>query len=153
MISDLEIKKKLWIAINLLFKNDSFLLEESVHERSIAHKLAEYLRQQFPDWHVDCEYNKDGISTKLLPRQCEDTYKKYVYPDIIVHHRNTEDNLVLFEMKTNGSESKLVDKCDNVKLIEFTKINGDFKYQLGIFIGFNGLHKPLIAVYKNGQMK
>jgi hypothetical protein len=48
-VGDLEIKKNLYAAINLLFKNDSFLLKESVNERSITHKLAEYLQQQFPD--------------------------------------------------------------------------------------------------------
>ena len=86
-----------------------------------------------------------------MPRHCGDVYKEYVYPDINIHHRNTDHNLAVFEIKTDGSE--LVNECDNVKLIEFTKINGDYRYQLGVFICFNGLHEPQIALYRNGQMK
>src|SRR4030042_3754738 len=52
-----EIEYKIKIALGILFKNDSFLLEKDVNERSISHKLAEYLQEQFPDYDVDCEYN------------------------------------------------------------------------------------------------
>ena len=44
-----EIEKRTRIAVGCLIKNDSFLLNGGVHERSIAHKLAEYLQEQFPD--------------------------------------------------------------------------------------------------------
>lgn len=42
--SDEEIKEGTYVALDQLFKNDSFLLEINVHERSVAHKLAEYLQ-------------------------------------------------------------------------------------------------------------
>ena len=36
------------------------------NERSLTHKLAEYLQCEFPDWHVDCEYNRHGLDVKRL---------------------------------------------------------------------------------------
>ncbi len=48
-----EIEKKVWIAVELLFKNDAFLLENDVNERSVSHKLAEYIQTQFPEWHAN----------------------------------------------------------------------------------------------------
>lgn len=148
-ISEDEIKRKIQISLGLLYKNDSFLLEESVHERSVTHKLAEYLQQQFLDWHVDCEYNKHGISSKKLPRDCEDVHKEFVFPDIVIHHRNSDDNLVVIEAKP--SKSDIVNDCDNIKLIEFTKQNGEYKYLLGMFIGFDGINEPQLEFYQNGR--
>jgi hypothetical protein len=36
------------------------LLAKEPHERTIAAKLAEYLRPHFPDYDVNFEYNKMG---------------------------------------------------------------------------------------------
>lgn len=149
-IDSRNIKKNIRIAFNLLFKNDAFLLEKSAHERSITHKLAEYLQQQFIDWHVDCEYNRHGILIKILPRECNGKNEKYVYPDIIIHHRNTDNNLVVFEIKLKKLDT--VDVCDNKKLIEFTKHSGKYRYTLGVFIGFDGLNEPQIVFYQDGNI-
>ena len=51
-------------SIRLLIKNDFYLLEIGTNERSVAHKLAEYLQQEFPNRHVDCEYNRHGERIK-----------------------------------------------------------------------------------------
>jgi len=149
-ISKEQIKEKIRVALGLLFKSDCFLLDNSVHERSIAHKLAEYLQQQFPDWHVDCEYNKHKIFAKKLLRECKGENKEWVYPDINIHHRNTDDNLVVFEIKPN--KSNVVNKCDHVKLIEFTKNDGDYKYSFGVFVGFDSLNEPQIVFYRDGEI-
>lgn len=58
-IDQIKVHKKVEKAINILSKNDAFLLEGNVNERSISHKLAEYLQQEFNDWNVDYEYNRD----------------------------------------------------------------------------------------------
>lgn len=150
-ISDSEIKARFFVAFDQLFENDALLLKNGAHERSVAHKLAEYLQQQFSGWHVDCEYNRHGISTKKLPRECDDQHKEYVYPDIIAHHRGYNSNLLVVEIKPSKSDD--VDKCDHVKLIEFTRTGGEYKYQLGLFIGFDGINKPKIVWYKSGQRK
>lgn len=141
-----EIKKKVRISLGILFKNDSFLLENDTNERSVAHKLAEYLQMQFPDWNVDCEYNRKGLDQKILDgiHECSEQKKTdRVYPDIIVHKRNTDDNLLVVEMKIKDE-----DCCDIEKLKKFTSASGDFKYRLGLFIKFNE-RKPL-RWFENG---
>ena len=145
-----EIKSKVNIAIGVLFKNDIFLLENNVHERSIAHKLAEYLQVQFLDWDVDCEYNRKGLETKILEniRQCSEQRKTdSVLPDIIIHKRNTNHNLIVVEIKTNNQD----DACDIEKLKLFTANDGKYKYSLGLFIKFNRNNKPSMRWFQNGN--
>jgi hypothetical protein len=100
------------------------------------------------DWHVDCEYNKHGLETKTLPRECNGQHKEFVYPDINIHHRNTAHNLAVFEVKPYKSDA--VDAFDDAKLVEFTKQNGKYHYRFGIFIGFDRLNEPQIVWYQNG---
>jgi hypothetical protein len=139
-ISDEEIKKKVCACIRQLFKNDLHLLEIGANERSIAHKLAEYLQQQFPDWHVDVEYNRHGMEIKELD-------EKRVYPDIIVHLRNTFFNLLVIEIKCSDEKYDI----DIEKLKRFTDQNDEFKYKLGLFLKLiNGEIKE-VRWFKNGQ--
>lgn len=137
-----ELKSKVNKAIDKLLKNDIFLLSVNANERSISHKLAEYLQQAFDDWNVDCEYNRDNhnevkriknwrdrcIKNKL---KSDDTDAKTVYPDIIIHHRNSINNLLVIEIKkSNNSENH---DCDVRKIEMFIK---DLKYQYGLFVNF-----------------
>jgi len=145
-----EIKRKVNIAIGILFKNDSFLLENNVHERSIAHKLAEYLQIQFLDWDVDCEYNLKELEIKELEgiSQCSShRATDRVLPDIIIHKRNSNYNLLVVEIKTNYQD----DAYDIEKLKLFTANNGEYKYVLGLFIKFNRSNNPSMRWFKNGH--
>jgi len=110
-----EIIEKLRSAIRTLFNQDAFLLEHNANERAVSHKLAEYLQQQFPDYNVDCEYNRDGSDIKKLDgiRECESNKTDRVLPDILVHIRgHDEDNLIVIEIKTNLNN----ESCDTKKL-------------------------------------
>ena len=125
-----KLKSKVEKAIELLLKNDLFLLEIGVHERSVAHKLAEYLQQEFPEYHVDCEYNRYGKSVKEI-RNIR------VYPDIIIHKRdNQKNNLLAIEIKTKKVGKKKINK-DRNKLRNFTSLSGKFKYRFGLFLKFD----------------
>lgn len=155
-VSDGEIKELFFIALGQLFKNDTFLLENGAHERSVAHKLAEYLQQQFPERCVDCEYNLHGMDIKLLdglaqkPECEEDRKTDRVYPDIIVHIRNTDEvNDLIIEMKTRNGHTA----CDEKKLELLTGPEHPYKYQLGLLLKFNGLSEPQIVWYKNGKIE
>ena len=144
-----EIKKNVEISLGVLFINDSFLLQESVHERSVAHKLAEYLQTRFPDWNVDCEYDKKGLSLKTLEgiHQCSDQRRTdRVLPDIIIHKRNTRQNLLVVEAKLGKD-----DTCDVEKLKKFTSVDGDFGYKLGVFIKFNSTEEPSLRWFEKGN--
>ncbi len=85
-----EVKDKVQNAIELLLNHDKFLLERDVNERSISHKLASYLQEEFGnEWNVDCEYNRDHDIKKELtihPEtvEADDTAATTVFPDIIV---------------------------------------------------------------------
>lgn len=89
-------------ALRLLFAHDSFLLEADVAERSIAEKLARYLAPQFPNHHVDVEYNRHGVDPKriTLPAGFRGGISKLFVPDIVVHQRGHDDkNLLAIQLK------------------------------------------------------
>ena len=96
-------------AIDRLLRQDFYLLKKDVNERSISHRLGQYLQEIFTDWHVDCEYNRNHDSLKTLdlpPKDLAsifDTEAHTVYPDIIVHLRGTDQNLLVIEIKKSSS--------------------------------------------------
>ena len=61
-----EINGRICKSIIRFLTKDLFLLRGNVHERSVTHKLAEYLQQEFLDWNVDCEYNRKGVKPKKM---------------------------------------------------------------------------------------
>lgn len=97
-----QIRKKIEIACNSFLKSDSYLLEVRVSERSMCHKLAEHLQRQFHFWHVDCEYNRNLDEIKKL-RSDSFSKDRSVFPDIIVHERGTNHNLLVIEAKCSDS--------------------------------------------------
>lgn len=111
-------------AIQMFFDSEDLsLLKFDANERSISHRLAIHLERAIadrPEWgkglHIDCEYNRDvenpdpPYSKKLqLPQRHdisnEDTEATTVFPDIIVHRRNSVTNLLVVEIKKEGSGS------------------------------------------------
>jgi len=146
-----EINKKVNIAIGVLLKKDSNLLKIDVHERSITHKLAEYLQTQFPYWNVDCEYNRKGNAEKTIDSHsdCTEHKKQYrVFPDIIVHQRRKNCNLLVIEVKKNTSTKKRT--CDERKLKFFTS-SKEYHYSYGLFIEFFDSLKCEGDWYKDGD--
>lgn len=111
-------------AIDLLVKNEPQLLELNVTERALSHHLARYLGELVPEgFNVDCEYNRHSDVPKRLnlpSRQAEDREIRAttVFPDIIVHKRDSDtDNLLVLEMKKPG-ENLIYDEA---KLRAFRK--------------------------------
>src|SRR5438552_3902549 len=104
-----EVKHSVHNALTNLLQNDSLLLEHNASERSITHKLAEYLQKEFAGWNVDCEYNRNRGEIKRVPVprdrvRGDDLESKTVFPDIIIHKRGTDRNLLVIEVKkSNGA--------------------------------------------------
>lgn len=104
-----EVKSRLLAALNKLLERDSYLLVKNVNERSISYRLAMYLQEEFGQWNVDCEYNRnyDDMKTLELPRKdtsFSDTDAVTVFPDIIVHNRGSaNDNLLVIEVKKSSN--------------------------------------------------
>lgn len=94
-------------SLGRVLKEDFYLLRVSANERAITHRLAIYLEAHFPEYHVDCEYNRDGVGPKVLYELTanmqevlpDDDNASTVFPDVIVHRRGTDDNLLVIEAK------------------------------------------------------
>lgn len=139
---EIAIKQKIIQAYKIFLKHDRPLLQRGVNERSITHKFAEHLQREFPDYDVDCEYNKTGLQTKALiglqnmfkPAPADDKKATTVFPDIIIHHRGErkkrkKNNLVVIEAKKNVKTNKR----DFFKLELYKK---QLNYQNACFLTF-----------------
>lgn len=151
-----QIKKSVENSIDQIMSNDDFLLEINVHERSICYKLASYLQEYFDDLNVDSEYNRryDGDKKELTL----EGKKSLVFPDIIVHSRNTDHNLLVIEIKKSNNSNTTK---DDLKLREFTSIYNkpdkahyNYTYGLQIIFNVNNVHENPTNMrwYKNGEL-
>lgn len=94
-----DIRKRLWLALQVLYIHDRYLIDKRIWECALSHRLAVYIEHGFPEWHTDCEFNKYGTEPKLA--ECAQESKR---PDIIVHLRGeTGPNLLAIELKKKSS--------------------------------------------------
>ena len=124
-------------AADCLLAHDGYLLTCDLNERSITHKFAEHLQLEFPEWNVDCEYNRDNDDPKRLalpPRHdinSDDIDAKTVFPDIIIHQRVTDQNIAVIEVKKSTNPEG--DEWDMRKLAAFKDQLG---YRVALFFLF-----------------
>lgn len=124
--SDATIGKVVLRALDALFQKDANLLAVNVAEQTIAARLAQYLQEHFPQHDVDVEYNRMGDAPKTVAWSDK---PEQVYPDIIVHRRRTETNILAIELKkTSNPETK--DK-DLLKLAAYRR---DLGYLHALFL-------------------
>lgn len=150
-MTEAEVKRKTEEAIEKFLNRDSYLLEANVSERAITHRLAVYLEEQFPspEWHVDCEYNKNGLDSKMIEMYEWESGEKVgtrrrVFPDIIVHRRNTKNNLLIIEVK-KGRNITTRDQFDRFKLRCY-KNQSDLGYAVALFLKFTTGKNPQVAI-------
>jgi hypothetical protein len=122
-------------ALGQLFANDGILFELDVNERTLTHKLAEYLQQAFPEYNVDCEYNRNhrNIKTLILPNNLnpwDDTEARTVFPDVIVHRRGTNTNVLVIEAKKTSSGDEAFD------LQKLRAFRDELGYEHAVFLRF-----------------
>ena len=82
-----------------LIAQDADLLVLDVHERTITAKLAGYMQELLPEWTVDPEYNR--IQDRVKEVRFAEKWI-IVVPDIIIHRRNSSENLLVLEAKKIG---------------------------------------------------
>ncbi len=138
----LEIEPKIDRAKAKFLAHDIDLLRVNSSERSMTHRLAYWLEDEFLGWNVDCEYNRRGgkdIAKRLaLPnwqkKHCPDEDPPTAFPDIIVHHRTLgrrKNNLLVIEAKKdNGSVA-----FDEEKLTVF-KNDPQYGYRHAVLLTF-----------------
>jgi hypothetical protein len=119
---------KLGYCIRMFLRNDAKLLALNASERAITHKFAEYLASRFPDWDVDCEYDRILEETKRL--RIRGSLAR-VIPDIIIHRRNTGRNLLVIEAKKDNDRRGAA--ADLEKLREF---RNQLDYRHAVFLVF-----------------
>lgn len=57
-------------ALDSLLSNDAYLLVKNLHEQAITHRLGIYLQEQFPEWNVDCEWDRNlGERNSIRPKE------------------------------------------------------------------------------------
>ena len=153
-----EVSEKIKNAYRKLLKNDSYLLKVDANERSITHRLAIYLEDEFPDYNVDCEYNREGADIKRIreifnnsmPQDAisitrENGNTVSVFPDIIIHHRGTDDNFIVIEAKKKTNNNGK----DKAKLKAY---KDDLHYKHAFFIEFPVKNKKTGIVNFNGNI-
>jgi len=136
-------------ALKEFLRKDSILLELDVREEAISHRVAFYLEQALEknkydlsfdsetieSLVTDCEYDKYRDVKKVLSGLIEKYPQKpteEIRPDIVLHKRNSDINLVVIEIKKKKSCDKQYAKDKALALVE-----SDYKYKLGIYLEFN----------------
>lgn len=132
-----EIFQRFQDLLTEFLETDKVLLEIDSNERSISHKLAEHMQSKFTGWNVDCEYNR--VKYKLKKVNGKKVNGKLVNPDIIVHHRNTYENLLVVEVKKSRNKKGI--QNDRKRLENFLK--APLIYKAGILIVFKGTNATL----------
>ncbi|GEN23095.1 hypothetical protein HCU01_10440 [Halomonas cupida] len=110
------------------------LLRNDASEQAISHQLAMKFAPHFPEWHIDCEYNRRMEDVKRLIYAVSptgDACERNVVPDIIIHRRMTNDNLLAVEIKKSTNQEHSFK--DGAKLAAFRDQLG---YQNSLFIRF-----------------
>lgn len=126
-------------AMDSVIERHADLLELNASERSLSHHLAITLAALLPiDLDVDVEYNRHGHDPKRLelpPRNASDrdTRATTVFPDIIVHKRNTDEvNILALEVKKPGEPLDY----DARKLCGFRRELG-YQHAAHVVLGWN----------------
>ena len=168
-----QIEAKVLESIEQLYTYDFSLIKNNLNERTITHKLAEYLQKRFAEYNVDCEYNRDVTQSENHAKtidiekalrdelnNCKSDNKVELiqkevstYPDIIIHRRESNDcNILIIEAKKSNNN---IDKSfDLKKLKAFTFQNGRYRFDYGLFIEFkikDEIIMPKLVWFQNGQ--
>lgn len=144
-------------AFRLVYKNDKFLIENGLCERCIMFRFAHYLADLYPDYDVDCEYNRHKYDVKRI------IGGDNIFPDIIIHKRGTDsENFAVIELKNETNISDDGRKTDKTKLQALTKSYNDgekdslynYGYKFGLAIKVcENLQETMnsIVVYRQGE--
>lgn len=127
---DASLARKICEALHSLLRADIELLIRDVNEKTITGRLADYLQLQFPEWNVDCEYNRDGHDVKKIDG-------RIVVPDIVVHQRGGTDNLLVIEVKKSNSKEPDVEDLEKLKQFKTSRLG----YRNALFIKFSIGHR------------
>ncbi len=123
-------------ALDKVYQEQKYLIENRVHERSIVFWFGVYFYEllknsEFKSYDLDFEYNRNFDDVKRTEHFVHGTL-----PDIILHKRGSNEyNLLAIEFKTWWSYKKQF-KNDIRKLQDFMNPNGKYRYKNALFVIF-----------------
>jgi len=113
-----------------LFDHDGELFEKGdggIHEQTLTFRLGFYLQDEFPDLHVDCEYNRRG--NDLKKRRLGGPLMK---PDVVVHRRGLRDDNLLVVGAKKASQWNATFPELSAKVSDLTNPGGLYGYKIGL---------------------
>ena len=130
------------VSLDKLYHNEKKILTKdyNIGERTISNKLSNYIEMFVNNqYDVDVEYNRmrskyehddlGNLMGKTLNWEESGEGSSFVYPDIIIHKRDTNLNLVEIEIKMSWKNRKK--DYDYLKINEYMKQLG---YKFGVYI-------------------
>ena len=127
---------KVVAALKEFYAQEAFLFEHDLGERTLTHRLAVHVERQFPDFEVDCDFDRLGPRTLQLPHgsivSTDDHLGKSIYPDIVVHQRAVPNNLLAIELRKADNHQSL--EHDRHKLRALTDAHIWFAYWIGALV-------------------
>jgi hypothetical protein len=143
---------KVVFALSDFYARETCLLEKDLGERTLTHRLAVALERQFPEWNVDCDYNRLGERTWRLPKasivSTDDELGKSIYPDVVVHQRSIPENLLAIEVRKASNHQP--PEHDRHKLRGLTDPHLWFAYRIGVLLTLGKDQVTLSEVYVGG---
>lgn len=144
---------KVVAALKEFYAREAFLFDHDFGERTLTHRLAVHVERQFPDFDVDCDFDRLGPRTLNLPRgsivSTDDHLGKSVYPDITVHQRMVPNNLLAIEVRKAGNHQPV--EHDRQKLRALTDPHIWFAYWIGALVTLGKNHVTASEVYVSGK--
>jgi hypothetical protein len=135
-----QIRNEVYAALRQLYEKDIVLFDNAVGEWSISAYLFFYLKtsKKLERYCIDVEYNKmtkgNVFNGQQLKKRMENGSN--VRPDIIIHQRKPNTNLLWIEMKLFHSKESLNDDIEKLKSVvrEYEK---DVEYVTGYHFGLS----------------
>jgi hypothetical protein len=141
-------------ALKEFYAREAFLFEHDLGERALTHRLAVQLERQFPDFEVDCDFDRLGPRTLQLPHgsivSTDDHLGKSIYPDIVVHQRTVPNNLLAIEVRKASNHQPI--EHDRHKLRALTDAHIWFAYWIGAMVTLGRAGVTASEVYVAGNL-
>lgn len=141
-------------AVEAFYAREGLLFDKDLGERTLTHRMAVHLENQFDGWDVDCDYNRLGERLLKLPHgtivSTDDELGKSIFPDIVVHRRAIPENLLAVEVRKATNHQPV--EHDHHKLRGLTDPHLWFAYRIGMLLvlGRKGVKPP--EVYLGGKI-
>jgi hypothetical protein len=142
-------------ALQEFYARERFILDRDLGERALTHRLAVHVERNFLGWDVDCDFNRLGERTMLLPRgaivSTDDSLGKSIYPDIVVHRRAVPDNLLALEVRKAANYQPVAH--DRHKLMALTDPHLWFAYWIGVLVILGRTGVTGVEVYAGARLE